>query len=77
MAGNVWEWVSSLYKGYPYDAADGREDPDAEGRRVLRGGAFYFTDNFTRCAYRIDIDTVTRVDYVGVRLVVSSIPPAL
>jgi len=39
MSGNVWEWVSSLFKEYPYDANDGREDPGAAGERVLRGGA--------------------------------------
>ncbi|MDX1485477.1 MAG: SUMF1/EgtB/PvdO family nonheme iron enzyme [Alphaproteobacteria bacterium] len=39
MAGNVHEWVSSLYKPYPYRAEDGREDPAAPGERVTRGGA--------------------------------------
>jgi serine/threonine-protein kinase len=52
MAGNVLEWTSSLYKPYPYDAADGREDPDAEGARVLRGGAFGDEPGLVRCAFR-------------------------
>ncbi len=39
LAGNVHEWVSSLYRPYPYRADDGREDPDAAGERVTRGGA--------------------------------------
>ena len=41
MSGNVWEWVSSLYRDYEYDALDGREDvTNRTDERVLRGGGF-------------------------------------
>jgi formylglycine-generating enzyme required for sulfatase activity len=52
MAGNVWEWTWSLKEDYPYDPEDGREDADAEGRRVVRGGSFNNNDRNVRCAYR-------------------------
>lgn len=45
MAGNVWEWVSSLYEDYPYSANDGREDlSNTEDRRVYRGGVGSYID---------------------------------
>jgi len=40
MAGNVWEWTLSLDQVYPYDALDGRNNLDATGNRVVRGGTF-------------------------------------
>jgi iron(II)-dependent oxidoreductase len=42
MAGNQAEWTASLFRPYPYDARDGREDPDAPGERVTRGGDHVF-----------------------------------
>jgi len=42
LAGNVAEWTSTLYRPYPYRADDGREDPEAQGERVTRGGDHVF-----------------------------------
>ncbi len=66
MSGNVWEWTSSLWKGYPYDPADGREDAHDEGSRIVRGGSFFNHDGFVRCACRDgDVDPS---DDVGLRV---------
>jgi formylglycine-generating enzyme required for sulfatase activity len=53
MAGNVREWCQSLYRPYPYQAGDGREDLKAAGNRVWRGGAFDFYEEGVRCASRL------------------------
>ncbi len=44
MAGNVWEWTSSLKRDYPYEEDDGRETDTGtrtDVLRVLRGGPWF------------------------------------
>jgi formylglycine-generating enzyme required for sulfatase activity len=52
MAGNVSEWCQSRFKPYPYDPQDGREDLEASGHRVMRGGSFLDDAMYVRCACR-------------------------
>ena len=68
MAGNVWEWCSSVKKDYPYDPKDGREDPSSSSSRVLRGGSFGFGASNARSAYRYSSNPVDRFASLGFRV---------
>ena len=69
MAGNVWEWCQSLRKPYPYQADDGRENLEAKGSRVLRGGSWGYSRRYARCAYRsVNLPDLV-LNLVGFRLV--------
>lgn len=74
MSGNVWEWTNTLYLArnypYPYDATDGREDPDnTEWARVIRGGSLFIDDALQlRSSYRNIFDPTDGTDgSIGVR----------
>jgi formylglycine-generating enzyme required for sulfatase activity len=79
LAGDVLEWTLSLWGadwenpafGYPYQAGDGRENPEAPEtvRRVLRGGSFYNDRGDVRCAYRLGDGPDDRDDNLGFRVV--------
>jgi iron(II)-dependent oxidoreductase len=81
MTGNVWEWTRSLWGEnynkptfkYPYRFDDRREDENAADSvaRVLRGGAFDYSDgNWGRCALRLKILPSEAYDTVGIRVAV-------
>jgi formylglycine-generating enzyme required for sulfatase activity len=70
VTGNVWAWTRSLYQPYPY-VVDGREDLEADGYRVLRGGCWVNDPRYARCAYRVRYRPVNFVNDVGLRVVVS------
>lgn len=68
MAGNVWEWVSSLYKRYPYDPADGREDPtNTTEMRAYRGGVHNYIDFGAGMTTRFKAPPDTRDWFIGFR----------
>jgi formylglycine-generating enzyme required for sulfatase activity len=74
MHGNVWEWCSSLHDYYPYNAKDGREDMDAGGPRMLRGGSCYNDPQYCRAATRYGGTPDNRYGGVGFRVVASPAP---
>ncbi len=70
MLGNVWEWCSSLEKPYPYQPDDGREDLNANGARILRGGVLSNRGEL-RCAYRNYARPVHRNAMLGFRVAIN------
>ena len=57
LAGNVSEWTSSLYRAYPYDPHDGREDPNVQDEYVVsKGGSWLSDPPQMRTTYRDDED---------------------
>ena len=71
MSGNAWEWTRSLYRPYPYDRSDGREDLTGNGPRVLRCGSFLSDGGDVRAALRPLYVPDFRSYSLGFRVVVS------
>ncbi len=71
LAGNVWEWTTSLFRPYPYLADDGREDPEITGTRVLRGGSWGNSASEARSANRNGNAPTEPDDSMGFRLILA------
>ena len=65
--GNVWDWTSSLYSPYPYQI-ETREDPEADGERVVRGGSWNYNRRIARCAFRYRLSPDFFDNYIGFRV---------
>ncbi len=74
MAGNVWEWTSSVYRPYPYDPSDGREDPESQDPRISRGGAWYTYSRSLRCSRRCPEILTVRSNSFGFRVATPAAP---
>lgn len=70
MHGNVWEWTRSLDTVYPIRPGDGRDDPSAQGRRIIRGGSWYDRPHRAATSYRLSYQPWQPVFNVGFRIVV-------
>lgn len=69
MSGNVWEWTSTIYEDYPYNADDGREsNSNSNSTRVLRGGS-WLSDNsgYFRASNRLRLNPNYWFNYAGFR----------
>jgi formylglycine-generating enzyme required for sulfatase activity len=79
MAGNVWEWTSTLWGGcdwpsgfaYPYRPDDGREELEGSDCRVVRGGGWVWNSTWARCAARVRDGADVGNDSGGLRVVLS------
>jgi formylglycine-generating enzyme required for sulfatase activity len=69
MSGNVWEWMSSIHKTYPYKADNARENMSSKAARVLRGGSWLNTPLDARAASRYHYAPHYRDPSIGLRCV--------
>jgi formylglycine-generating enzyme required for sulfatase activity len=72
MAGNVWQWTSTLFRPYPYGDSDGREESYSQGVRTMRGGSWIYDAGIARSAFRSGLPADDLSSTIGFRLVRST-----
>jgi toxoflavin biosynthesis protein ToxD len=71
MAGNVFEWTSSVLGQYPFSAAMTAEKYDPNRKFVVRGGAWYYSHKLARCPAREGVIATYISPALGFRIVSS------
>ncbi len=69
MSGNVWEWTQTKWRDNYNTKAD--DSPEGDAARVVRGGSFYGTGRYVRCALRRSSFPFSRGGHYGFRVVVT------
>ena len=69
MHGNAAEWTRTAYRPTVWHAGDGRDDPGADGEKVVRGGSFFDPPKRARSTFRLRYPPWRRVFNVGFRVV--------
>ena len=69
MSGNVWEWVLDWFDPAYYDVSNGDNPrgPETGEIRVVRGGSWFDTGNFTSAVFRTGIPPELYDDTLGFR----------
>lgn len=70
MHGNAAEWTRSLYRPYPYKDDDGRNDLQAQGERVVRGGSWRDRPKHATASFRRPYRPYHKVYNTGFRVVI-------
>ena len=79
MTGNVWEWTQSQWgkqinkPDFTYDKWVEQElernNLEEHALRIIRGGSWYYTSGYARCAFRFRYHPYSRDYYTGFRVV--------
>lgn len=78
MAGNVWEWTSTLEMPYPYYPDDGRENlADSTNKRVYRGGSWINDEDTLRSSWRSAEFPDFNLNVLGLRCARTFVPNEL
>ena len=79
ICGNVWQWCNDFYKVdyYPESPKENPRGPEKGDTKVVRGGAWKFSDQNCRCGYRYNenpgyVDVCFGYDIYGFRCVRSA-----